>query len=123
AAEIDTAHALDTITAEAVKALHCDRAILYQYDAKRNVLFATFGITHELILPLDRGLAGHVTRRREMINTADAPRDPRWHAAYDQQCGYQTETVLAVPLVAARDGRLLGVLEMLNNISGPFDTD
>ena len=60
AAEIDTAHALDTITAEAVKALHCDRAVLYQYDAKRDVLFATAGTQHELIVPLNRGLAGLV---------------------------------------------------------------
>jgi len=123
AAEIDTAHALDTITAEAVKALHCDRAVLYQYDAKRDVLFATAGTQHELIVPLNRGLAGLVARQRQMVNIADAQRDPRWHAAHDQLDGYQTQTVLAVPLVAARDGRLLGVLEMLNNIGGPFDAD
>ena len=123
AAEIDTAHALDTITAEAVKALHCDRAVLYQFDAKRNVLFATAGTEHELIVPLDRGLAGYVARQRELVNIADARRDSRWHAAHDQLDGYQTQTVLAVPLVAARDGRLLGVLEMLNNVGGPFDSD
>jgi phosphoserine phosphatase len=121
--EIDTAHALDTITAEAAKALHCDRALLYQYDAKRNVLFATAGTSHELIVPLDRGLAGYVARQREMVNIADARSDPRWHSAYDQLDGYETRTVLAVPLVAARDGRLLGVLEMLNNVGGPFDSD
>jgi hypothetical protein len=32
AQEIDTAKVLDTITLEATKALHCDRAILYQFD-------------------------------------------------------------------------------------------
>jgi serine phosphatase RsbU (regulator of sigma subunit) len=31
--------------------------------------------------------------------------------------------VLAAPLIAAQDGRLLGVLEMLNNRGGPFDHD
>ena len=123
AAEIDTAHILDTIAAEAVKALHCDRAVLYQFDAKRNVLFATAGTQHELIVSLDCGLAGHVARQRQMENITDAQRDPRWHAAYDQLDGYRTQTVLAVPLVAARDGRLLGVLEMLNNVGGPFDSD
>ncbi len=123
AAEIDTAHALDTIAAEAARALHCDRAVLYQFDAKRNVLFATAGTQHELIVPLDRGLAGYVARQREMVNIADAPRDPRWDAAFNQFDGYQARTLLAVPLVAARDGRLLGVLEMLNNIGGPFDSD
>jgi len=123
AAEIDTAHALESITTEAAKALECDRAVIYQFDAKRNVLFATAGTQHELMVPLGQGLAGHVARQRQMVNIADAQRDPRWHAAYDQLDGYQTQTVLAVPLVAARDGRLLGVLEMLNNVGGPFDHD
>ena len=123
AAEIDTAHALDTIAAEAVKALRCDRAVLYQFDAKRNVLFATAGTQRELILRLDQGLPGHVARQRQMVNLADAQRDPRWHPAFDQLTGYHTQTVLAVPLVAARDGRLLGVLEMLNNVGGSFDSD
>ncbi|MCI0361514.1 MAG: SpoIIE family protein phosphatase [Planctomycetaceae bacterium] len=123
AAEIDTAHALESIAIEAVKALHCDRAVIYQFDAKRNVLFATAGTQHELIVPLGQGLAGYVARQRQLVNIADAPRDPRWHAAYDQLDGYETQTVLAAPLVAAGDGRLLGVLEMLNNIGGPFDQD
>jgi serine phosphatase RsbU (regulator of sigma subunit) len=103
--------------------LHCDRAILYQFDAKRNMLFATAGMKQEFVLPLEQGIPGAVARRRTMLNIAEAPRDARWNAAYDRLAGYQTKTVLAVPLIAARDGRLLGVLEMLNNVGGPFDSD
>lgn len=123
AQEIDTAKVLDTITLEATKALHCDKAILYQFDEKRSVLFATSGTSEEVVIPLDRGIAGHVARQRLMANIADAPRHAMWDAAYDKIAGYQTQTVLAVPLVASRDGRLLGVLEMLNNVGGPFDSD
>jgi sigma-B regulation protein RsbU (phosphoserine phosphatase) len=123
AQEVDTAKVLDAITLEATKALHCDRAILYQFDEKRSVLFATSGTSEEVVVPLDRGIAGHVARQRMMANIADAPRHALWDAAYDKIAGYQTQTVLAVPLVAARDGRLLGVLEMLNNAGGPFDSD
>jgi sigma-B regulation protein RsbU (phosphoserine phosphatase) len=123
AEEIDTAKILDTIAAEATQALHCDRAILYQFDSKRNVLFASAGTPHELVIPLGQGIPGHVARHRTLVNIADAPRDARWHPAFDQLAGYQTQTVLAAPLIGSRDGRLLGVLEMLNNVGGPFDAD
>jgi phosphoserine phosphatase len=123
AEEIDTAKVLDTIAVEAARALDCDRAILYQFDSKRNVLFASAGAPHALVVPLGQGVPGYVARQRSLVNLADAPRDKRWHPAYDQLAEYTTRTVLAVPLVASRDGRLLGVLEMLNNVGGPFDAD
>ncbi|HZN34616.1 MAG TPA: GAF domain-containing protein, partial [Pirellulaceae bacterium] len=123
AEEVDLAPMLDAIVREACHALRCDRALLYQFDAKRNVLSATAGIAEGLIVPLDCGIAGHVARCGAMLNVPDAARDSRWDPAYDNLVGYQTKTVLAAPLIAARDGRLLGVLEMLNNAGGPFDSD
>lgn len=123
AEEIDTGRILQRIVAEATIALHCDRAILYQFDAKRNVLTATAGAGHSLVVSLQHGLPGYVARERTMVNLANPTGDPRWDTAYDSLAGYQTRTVLAVPLEAARDGHLLGVLEMLNNVGGPFDSD
>ena len=58
-----------------------------------------------------------------MVNVPDTAKEPRWDSTYDKATGFCTKTILAVPLVAARDGRLLGVLEMLNNSGGPFDSD
>jgi serine phosphatase RsbU (regulator of sigma subunit) len=123
ASEIETSAILDTIVAETTRALICDRAILYQVDEKRNVLFATAGSTHSLVLRLGQGFAGEVARTREMLNVPDVAADERFDPAYDRANGYQTQTVLCVPLIAGRDGRLLGVLEMLNNRGGPFDQD
>lgn len=121
ASEVETAAILDKIVVEATHALACDRAILYQFDAKRNVLFASAASMQSLMVPLDRGLAGHVARTRELLNVQEAVADARFDPTYDREIGYETHTVLGVPLVAARDGRLLGVLEMLNNKGGPFD--
>lgn len=123
ASEIETSSILDTIVLEATHALACDRAILYQFDTKRNMLFASAGSTESMVLPLERGIAGSVARTRQILNIQDATADPRFDPNYDRVAGYETKTVLAVPLVAARDGRLLGVLEMLNNRGGPFDQD
>jgi serine phosphatase RsbU (regulator of sigma subunit) len=123
AEEVDTARILDRIVAEATGALHCDRAILYQFDAKRELLFASAGAASELMLRLDQGVPGFVARQRTLLNLAEPASDRRWDGTYDRLAGYQTRTVLAAPLVAPRDGRLLGVLEMLNNVGGPFDSD
>jgi serine phosphatase RsbU (regulator of sigma subunit) len=121
--ETDLAKILDTIVVEACKAIRCERAILYQFDAKRNVLFATAGASHELVVSLDKGIPGWAARHRAMVNLADPAHDPHWDGAYDRASGFQTRSVLAAPLIAARDGRLLGVLELLNNAGGPFDSD
>lgn len=123
ALEIDLARALDAIVKEASHALECDRALLYQYDPKRETLFTTAGTDVAVHLRIDQGIAGFVARQRQMVNVADTAADPRWDNAYDKAAGYSTKNILAVPLIAARDGRLLGVLEMLNNQGGPFDAD
>jgi serine phosphatase RsbU (regulator of sigma subunit) len=121
--EIDTPHALATIAAEAAKALHCERAVVFRFDAKRHELVATAGTQHELTVPLDRALPEYIVQVRGLVNIADAARDNRWDPLYDQLAGVPTRTALVVPLVASRDDRLLGMLAMLNNIGGPFDAD
>src|SRR5688572_1197190 len=111
ALEIDLARALDAIVKEASNALQCERALLYQYDPKRETLFTTAGTDVPIHLRIDQGIAGFVARQRQMVNVSDTAADPRWDNTYDKAAGYSTKTILAVPLVAARDGRLLGVLE------------
>jgi phosphoserine phosphatase RsbU/P len=123
AEELDLARMLDTIVAEACIALRCERAILYQYDVKRQSLFSTAGSPVPLHLEVDQGIPGYVARHRVMLNVAEPARDSRWDAVFDRATGLRTQSILAVPLIAARDGRLLGVLEMLNNLGGPFDAD
>lgn len=123
AVEIDLAKILDAIVVEARKALHCERAILYQFDPKRDALVAAAGSEREFVVGLGQGTAGWVASQRTMLNLPEPAADPRWDCAYDKTFGFHTRTILAVPLIAARDGRLLGVLELLNNIGGPFDSD
>ncbi len=123
AEEIDTDQILATIAAEATGALHCERAIVFRFDAKRNELVAAAGAVQDLAIPLDQPLPDYVARVRELVNITDAANDSRWDSAYDRLGGTATRTALVVPLVATRDDRLLGILAMLNNIGGPFDAD
>lgn len=123
AEELDLGRMLDTIVAEACIALKCERAILYQYDVKRQTLSSTAGSPVPLTLELDQGIPGHVARHHLLLNVAEPARDSRWDSIFDRQSGFRTRSILCVPLIAARDGRLLGVLELLNNLGGPFDED
>lgn len=124
AAEIELKKLLGVIIHEACRALDCERATLYQLDEKRNQLYTTVATELELAeirKSLDAGISGYVARHRQMQNIPDPANDARWDNAYDQQSGFCTRNILALPLLSSHDGRLLGVLELLNNHGGPFD--
>lgn len=125
AAEIDLNKILGVIASEACQALACERATLYQYDADTQELFAVLAMDldiGDLRHRLDHGISGYAARHRTIVNVADPAADPRWNSRVDGQTGYHTRSILAAPLVSPHDDALLGVLELLNNIGGPFDS-
>lgn len=124
AIEMDLERILKIIVNDACQALDCDRASLYQFDAKRNELFTTF-VTEleieEIRKSVDQGISGFVARERQVANIPDPALDPRWDSTVDRATGYQTRNILAAPLISAHDGSLLGVLTVLNKHQGEFD--
>ena len=48
----------------------------------------------------------------------DVTIDPRWFSEADKISGYQTRSILSVPLIV--QGRVIGALEVLNKLDGPF---
>jgi len=125
ASEVDLDKTLETIVRDACKALDCDRATLYQYDAERNELYTRF-VTEleisEIRRPLEHGISGYVARSLKVANIADPASDPRWDDDVDRRTGYRTRSILAAPLTSPRDGSLLGVLQVLNKLEGKLDT-
>ncbi len=69
-------------------------------------------LTKSLRLKLGEGIAGAAAAQRISINVADAAADPRVYRAADVLTRFDTRSILAVPMVD--DGRLVGVLEVLN---------
>ena len=125
AAEIDLQQILHTIIAEACKALDCDRASLFQYDAESNELYTSV-VTEleisEIRKSLDSGITGYVARRRTLANVPDPHQNARWNAAVDQATGHHTRNILAVALTSPHNDQLLGVIQLLNkNHGGVFD--
>jgi putative methionine-R-sulfoxide reductase with GAF domain len=68
--------------------------------------------------PLERGITGWVARHGEPLLLPEASRDPRFDAAVDRCSGFETRSVLCIPLRA--HGEIWGVLQLINKIGGAF---
>lgn len=106
----------DTLDAEA--------ASLGLIDSERNelvfqVAVGTAGETVENFrLPMGKGVAGWVAQHKEAVRIHDAQEDPRFLEHIDMATGFQTRSLLVLPLL--HGDRILGVLEAINKRSGPF---
>jgi phosphoserine phosphatase RsbU/P len=120
-------HSLDqilrTVTNGACEALGCERASLYLYDADRQEIYtriATELEIEEIRTSIDRGVTGWVARNREVANIPDPASDPRWNSTFDKRTGFHTRNILAAPIISPHEDRLIGVLQLLNKLDGPF---
>ncbi len=113
----DLDEVLNTITSKVCDALDCERASLFLYNSDRNQLYTRM-VTEleieEIRLPIDAGIAGWVARRRKLANIPIPFSDARWDSSFDKKTGFKTRNILAVPLISIHEGRLLGVLQLMN---------
>jgi len=78
-------------------------------------------VKHQPPLRLGEGIAGTVAQTGEPEFVADVQADQRWARQFDAATGFRTRSVLAVPMT--RQGRVVGVLEVMNRRrGGPFTT-
>jgi adenylate cyclase len=101
-----------------------DRVSLFLHDPATDELWGKVaeGITETMRFPASLGIVGDAFRRVETVRVTDAYDDPRFNAAFDARTGYQTRSLLCVPIVD-RDGRCIGVIQALNKLGGEFDED
>jgi putative methionine-R-sulfoxide reductase with GAF domain len=71
-------------------------------------------------IPKDKGIAGWIVENGQPVRIADVKKDERFNPDIDTLTGYETKSVLCVPLMM-RTG-VIGVLELLNKKDG-FYTD
>lgn len=74
----------------------------------------------EIRLPLGRGIAGAVAGSGQTVRIADAYEDPRFDRSWDERSGFRTRSILCAP-IRGRDGRRVGVFQLLNKAGGPFE--
>ena len=126
-ATVDLDAMLTAIVDAATSLLDSERATVFLYDAAADELCSRVatGIQgspiSEIRFPAGKGIAGEVARTGQQVNLPDAYADPRFNPDFDKSSGFRTRSMLTVRL-ADHDDATVGVLQVLNKRSGPFDS-
>lgn len=105
------------------QATDAERCTVYFVDQERKELWSRIAARTaiEIRLPLGTGVAGQAALTGETINVPDAYADPRFDRNVDLRSGYRTLNMLVVPVWEDGSRNVIGVLEVLNKRSGPFE--
>ncbi len=120
--EIELGSMLQKVMSEATRMLKADRSSLFLNDEKTSELWLQVGEgldATQIRMPNHVGIAGTVFTSNKTINIPHAYADLRFNPAFDKQTGYFTRSILCVP-IANKDGKVLGVTQVLNKRGGPF---
>jgi phosphoserine phosphatase RsbU/P len=124
--EIQLDRLLTLIVAEVTTAMDAERSSLLLFDSSTGELVSKVaeGMSkREIRVQLGVGIAGATAKDRMIINIPDAHADPRFNPSYDRASGFRTTSILSAPIIS-QNGRLLGVVQVLNKINqAPFTGD
>ena len=120
---------LDEVLGELVtltsRALECDRGTLFLNDPTTGELYsrvAQGNLRREIRILNTSGIAGAVFQAGEGLVIDDPYADPRFNASVDERTGYTTRSIVCAP-VRTVAGEIIGVMQSLNKLSGPFGQD
>lgn len=112
---------LKHIEEAAIDIFHCQRATVFVYDENTKELFSFVKQRNEsLRIAADRGIIGSCFKTGRVCKVEDAYSDERFNQKIDQLTGFKTRNILACPMYGNHQNPL-GVLEVLNKVSGSFD--
>jgi GAF domain-containing protein len=69
-----------------------------------------------MTVPVGVGIVGFCAQENVCLAVSDAQKDRRFHKAISDAIGYETRSLLCAPI--AREGRVLGALEVMNKAGG-----
>lgn len=70
----------------------------------------------DIRIPYGEGIAGWVAEHEEPVLVPDVSKDPRFYKAIDKISGFETKSILCVPIKSKT--KLIGVLEVVNKTDG-----
>ncbi len=120
--ELDLDALLRTISQTTSHLLQAERSTVFVVDSVRNELWSRVaeGLGNkEIRIPLSAGIAGLVATTGNPVRISDAYRDPRFNPEVDKKTGYQTRSILCVPM-RNRRGQVIGVFQVLNKRDAEF---
>ncbi|GAB4549998.1 MAG: hypothetical protein OHK0023_15370 [Anaerolineae bacterium] len=117
---------LDEIMRATCEIVNAEAASILLYVSNTNqlrfVASNTPGENHDILLkttvPIDTSVAGEIARSNKPIIIQDAAQDPRIYRPVELSIGFQTRSLLGVPMHIK--GTVIGVLEALNKHNGPW---
>ncbi len=121
----DTSEYLDIVIMAAAELTNSEAASIFELDENAGVLhfLAMAGLDHKALealepiaVPIEGSVAGEAIRRNQAINLRDVRDIPYHFKQADQISGYQTRSILAMPIIF--QGQILGVIEVLNKPAG-----
>jgi len=119
---LDTQEALNNALMSVEQAVSAEVSSIFEVEQVRGELFFRLARgpgsdkIKNLRLPIGEGIAGWVALTEKPLICADPYLDPRFSQQFDAQSGFQTRSILCVPLKS--QDRLIGVLEVLNKQEG-----
>jgi diguanylate cyclase (GGDEF)-like protein len=122
--ELTLEEALQSVTDAAVELLHADHASVRLLDESgEELLCGARSGSGRSSIPVSfrpgQGIAGWAVAHGEMINAADAAKDPRFEPFGEQ--GFDVGSIMAVPLWSG--GRVVGVLSVSSPAGSAFGPD
>ena len=113
---IDLPSLLKLIVTSVTELLECEASSLFLIDRTGEQLVLRVatgpvrGEIKELRLEIGEGIAGWVAKHRKSLIVNDPKHDPRFLGTVDKATGFQTRSILAVPLMD--HNQVVGVLEI-----------
>src|SRR5512142_1518435 len=124
ASTLDLDTLLDDIVRASADITHAEAASIMLYDdTSRQLYFQVATNIDEstmrgLVVPLDKSIAGWIVTNHKSLRIDDAHKDLRFFSDVEQTLGYETKSMLGIPLITKN--KVVGVLEVLNKKSGRF---
>jgi hypothetical protein len=102
-----------------------DRCSIFLIDKEKDRLHSVYadGIKGSIVLRSNAGIAGYAFHKKISIIENDPHSSLVFLKAVDLKSGYQTQTILAVPIIDKNNNNRLGVIQLLNKKDGFTKTD
>lgn len=116
---------LEAFTLKIGQFLRAEKASLWLLDEERRELWSKVfsGEPHTARVAMGVGIVGRVFETGEPLLVPDAYAEPLFNRAVDEETGFRTRNILAVPLRDSK-GEVFGVAQLLNKTDGDaFDLE
>ncbi len=127
ASTLDLQDLLDRIVHAAADLSGSEAASILTYDEIKGELYFDAAsnlsepLMRGLVVPAETSIAGWIVANRQPVIISDTQRDPRHFGQIGKATQVTTTSMLGVPLIAK--GKVIGVLEAINKLSGDFNQE